>query len=87
MTTKHEVGDIFQINPEKNKRYGGCFIVATEIKEWGIQGYLCMDIPDENVVRFKGLAFFRPKWDEIEFVGKAKWYPERETDEIDSTPR
>lgn len=34
-----EVGDIVQVNPEKEV-FGGCMVVVTETKSWGVQGYV-----------------------------------------------
>jgi hypothetical protein len=34
-----EIGDIVQVNPEK-EMFGGCMVVVTEVKSWGIQGYV-----------------------------------------------
>jgi hypothetical protein len=70
---KHEVGMIYQINPEHLKV--PCqFIVATEIYEWGLQGYLLIDQPDQGtLVRYNGRAYLRVKWDQIVKVGAAEW--------------
>jgi hypothetical protein len=34
-----EVGDIVQVDPSKDV-FGGCLVVVTEVKSWGIQGYV-----------------------------------------------
>lgn len=62
---KFEAGHVFQISPEVDV-FGGCFIVATEIKDWGIQGYCVSPGID-------GAAYFRPKWKDIEFIGPTAW--------------
>ena len=36
---KVEVNDIVQVNPEK-EMFGACMVVVTEVKSWGIQGYV-----------------------------------------------
>jgi len=33
------IGDIVQVNPEKEV-FGACMVVVTEVKTWGIQGYV-----------------------------------------------
>lgn len=37
-----EIGSIVQLNPEttSNKSFGGCMLVVTEVKAWGVQGYV-----------------------------------------------
>lgn len=37
-----EVGDIVQLDPEKtgNKAFAACLMVVTEVKSWGVQGYV-----------------------------------------------
>lgn len=62
-----EVGDVVQLDPEKvgNKQFGACFLVVTEVKNWGVQGYV--------TAPGHGQAYYRAKWDEMNFVGKAIW--------------
>jgi hypothetical protein len=65
-------GDVFQI-AETHGRKGwiGAFVLATEIKPWGIQGFVaCIKTHDEQQQ-----AFIRLKWEEIEFVGHAALKP------------
>lgn len=33
-------GDIIQIDPEHDARFGGCLFVVDEPKTWGAQGYV-----------------------------------------------
>jgi hypothetical protein len=35
-------GEIVQLDPEKtkNKSFGGCLMIVTDVKEWGVQGYV-----------------------------------------------
>jgi hypothetical protein len=35
-------GDIVQLDPDqtKNKMFAGCLMTVTEIKTWGVQGYV-----------------------------------------------
>lgn len=70
----HKIGNIYQLNPSKAERWGGQYLVATDIYEWGVMGYLLLDRPDEGtLVRFKGLAYLRPKYEQIQLVGFAEW--------------
>lgn len=65
---QHREGDVFQIN-ERHGRNGwiGAFVLATEIKSWGIQGFVShIETHDKQ-----GRAYIRLKWDEIDFIGHA----------------
>jgi hypothetical protein len=65
-------GDVFQIAPEHGRDgWVGAFVVATEIKPWGIQGFVHQIVTHTE----HGRAFIRLKWDEIEYVGKAVFMP------------
>jgi len=66
-------GDVFQIN-EKHGRDGwtGAFVMAEEIKSWGIQGYVHVVKTHQEY----GRAYIRLKWEEIDFVGRAPLVPE-----------
>lgn len=69
-------GDVVQINPEH--KFGGMLLVVTESKIFGCQGYLLA--PDNfEAVRFKGKAYLRLKWEEMEYVGNLYWV-EKEVD-------
>lgn len=82
MKPKDKEGTIYQINPEKDDRLGGQFVVATEIEHWGVQGYLLLDQLDTSaLVRYKGRAFIRKNWDEIVKVGFAEWIAQYESKE------
>lgn len=65
---KFSVGDVFQIN-EAHGRNGwiGAFVMATEIKSFGIQGFVSHIDTHEEQSR----AYIRLRWDEIDFVGHA----------------
>jgi hypothetical protein len=65
----HEPGDVFQIN-EKHGRAGwiGAFVLATEIKSFGIQGFVSIVTTHDEQRR----ECIRLKWEEIDFIGKAK---------------
>ncbi|CEG60943.1 hypothetical protein [Legionella micdadei] len=67
-----QVNDIVQLDPEKtrNKMFAGCFMVVSEIKSWGVQGYV--QALGENGKQ-GGQAYYRAKYEEIVKVGKAEW--------------
>lgn len=68
------VGDVVQLSPEltENRAFAGCFLVVTELKPWGVQGYVqalgeTRDAPG-------GLAYYRAKWGTFEETnGRAVW--------------
>jgi len=64
--------DIVQLNPEntENKMFSGCFMVISEIKSWGIQGYV--QALGQNGEP-GGQAYYRAKTGTFERVGEAHW--------------
>lgn len=77
-TTKVEPGDVFQIMPEEGRAgWIGCFVLCTEVKAWGIQGFVGW--PDEHTKQSQ--AYIRLPWDQIEFIGKALLMPQSEDTE------
>lgn len=67
---KLEVGDVVQIDPLHDDVFGACFMQVTEPKSWGAQGFVLV-LPGEN--KPKGQAFYRCKFENMEYVGKAAW--------------
>ena len=65
-------GDVVQLSPFDvgNPMFAGCMMVVTEPKEWGAQGYVQGLGADGKPA---GQAYYRAKWAEMEFVGKAVW--------------
>lgn len=70
--TKLTPGDVVQIDPE-HPLFGGCFALVTEVKPWGIQGFV--SIPQERG-KPPGEAYCRLEWRQIELVGRASWVPQ-----------
>lgn len=61
-----EIHDIVQVNPTYEV-FGGCMVVVTEVKSWGIQGYV------QNAGQ-DGQAYIRLKHEDFEATGgKAQW--------------
>jgi len=61
-----EIGDIVQVNPDK-EMFGACMVVVTEVKSWGIQGYV-------QSAGVQGQQYIRLKFEDIEPTrGKAVW--------------
>lgn len=64
-----EVGDIVQVAPEF-EMFGGCMVVVTEPKPWGLQGYVqSAGVPGQQYIRLKHENFERTG-------GKAIWIVE-----------
>jgi hypothetical protein len=61
MTESINIGDIVQVNPEK-EMFGACLVVVTEVKSWGIQGY----VQNASVA---GQAYIRLKNEDFEHTG------------------
>jgi hypothetical protein len=52
-----EVGDIVQVDPNF-ETFGACMVVVTEIKDWGIQGYVqSADVSGQQYIRLKTEQF------------------------------
>lgn len=75
--TTVESGHVFQIGPNAtNPAFAFNFLVVGDdavVKPWGVQGYSKplgerSDEPPSTAV-----AYYRARWEEIEFVGKAAW--------------
>ena len=67
---KLEPGDVVQLDPACGPVFGGAFMLVTEPKVWGAQGYVQgLD---------KGRAYYRAKTEQMHFVGKAEWVPNDE---------
>ena len=66
-----KVGNIVQINPTVHKGFfPGCFMVVTEPKAFGAQGYIATPRSRDEP---PAMAYYRAKWDEMELVGHAEW--------------
>ena len=71
-TEVFSAGDVFQITPEHGRKgWIGAFVLATEIKKWGIQGFVVhVESHDEQ-----RQAFIRLPWSEVNYVGHAPFTP------------
>jgi len=53
MTITYQPDDIVQVNPAV-ETFGGCMVVVTETKDWGIQGYVqSAGVPGQQYIRLK----------------------------------
>ena len=66
-------GDVVQIDPEHDERFGGCFMQITEPKSWGAQGFV--RVPGG------GNAYYRVPANAMTRIGRAEWViPEPQDD-------
>ena len=65
-------GDVLQIDPNNagNPMFAGCMLTVTEVKPWGVQGYV--QTLGENG-QIGGQVYYREKWENLEKVGSAVW--------------
>ena len=68
-----QVGDIVQLDPVTtiNPAFAGCLMVVTEVKEWGVQGYV--QALGEGGKPGRGQAYYRAVTGTFERCGKAVW--------------
>lgn len=66
--TTLSIGHVVQIDPSHDPVFGGCLMVVTESRTWGVIGYVLMPHQGRAVQ-----AFYRCPWKAIELVGLAWW--------------
>jgi hypothetical protein len=71
MTTHDvKVGDIVQVHPDK-EMFGACMVVVTEVKSWGIQGYVqSAGVPGQQYIRLANDDFESTGGKVVWFVGE-----------------
>lgn len=57
------VNSVVQLNEKAQEGWVGCFLQVSEVKNWGVQGWV--QIP------MGGSAYLRPTWDQIDYIGQA----------------
>jgi len=67
-----KINDVVQLNPItcRNPMFAGCFLIVTEVKTWGVQGYVQALGEDDKP---GGQAYYRAKFDEFIKIGIAVW--------------
>lgn len=73
--TKNEqikVGSVVQVDPEYDKLFAGCFLLVTELKSWGVQGFVAMPKSRDEL---PGAAYYRVAWENLAYIGQAEWMP------------
>lgn len=78
--SKWKKGQVVQIRPGANEWFDGCFMIITEPKSWGAQGFV--QVPGKE----GGQAYVRLKDEDMELIGKAVWVPEGEADDGETNP-
>lgn len=70
-------GDVLQISPNApvNDALHVCFMVAEDIKDWGVQGYV--------TVPGQGLAYVRVPWEHLAWIGSSYWVATDAIDKLD----
>lgn len=66
-----EASDVVQLSPDTdNPAFAGTMLVVTEVRGWGVVGYVQALGTAEGP---GGLAYLRATWEQIEYVGRARW--------------
>lgn len=64
-------GVVVQLSPTVgNPMFAFCMMTVSEVKSWGAQGYVQSLGQDGKP---GGQAYYRAKWEEMEYVGQALW--------------
>lgn len=63
------VGAVVQIDPEDGEVFGACFLVVTDVKTWGVQGYV--HLPGKGDAG--GNAYYRVPFNKIAYIGLSEW--------------
>jgi hypothetical protein len=68
-----KIGSVVQIDPTsyKNKAFASCMLTVTELKSWGVMGYVQALGADRTTIG--GQAYIFLKWEDMEYVGEAVW--------------
>jgi hypothetical protein len=71
------VGDVVQIDPEHDDVFGACYLTVTELKAWGVQGYVRVPGKGDN----GGDAYYRVRFEKIVRIGRSEWRYARHDDD------
>jgi hypothetical protein len=64
-------GMVVQIDPASDGIFGGCYLTVTEVKVWGVMGYV--SVPGK-----RGMVYYRSSFSSIRPVGYAVWVLDEE---------
>lgn len=76
---KLQPGDVVQLKPD-HEHYPEHLVVVTQLKPFGCQGYLLSWGPFEAIT-FRGKAFIRASWEQMEYIGKLAFFDKAEHEE------
>lgn len=62
-----KVNSVVQVNEKGLEGWIGCLVQVSEVKSWGIRGWI--QLPKQ------GPAYIRLKWEEIDYIGQAILVP------------
>ena len=62
------VGDVIQIDPNHDERFGGCFGIVEAVKSWGCSLVAC-PVPGGD----GSIAYYRVAHGRYEVIGRAAW--------------
>jgi len=67
--TTIRVHDVVQIDPEHDPVFGACFLLVTEVRPWGVIGYVQVPgLGDKG-----GDAYYRVPFEKVAWIGPAEW--------------
>jgi hypothetical protein len=64
---------VVQVNEKGPEGFVGCFVIVTEMRNYGIQG--CVPVPSET-----GTIWLNLEWEQMEFIGQAILKPQPNKD-------
>ncbi len=70
-----QIGSVVQIDPQHDEHFGACFLVVTEVKTWGVQGYVSM--PTKPGTSAINMAYYRVEFEHVAYIGMAEWRAEQ----------
>lgn len=59
-----QINSVVQINEKGTPGWVGCFVTVTEVKSWGIQGFVSIPMQE-------GQEFIRLNFNQIDHIGEA----------------
>lgn len=81
-----EAGDVVQIMPDHGGFFGGCFMLVTEARPWGVVGFIA--IPAAQRGQPPSAAYYRAASHEFLRIGESRWVPDdvQVADEVKPQP-
>lgn len=65
-----KVGSIVQIDPAYDPAFGACLLTVTEMKSFGVMGFVRVPERPEAVE-----AYYRVAFEHIAYIGESEWAP------------